>query len=306
MLEISHLSKRFGEVRAVHDVSFTVPRGRIVGFVGPNGAGKSTTMRSVFGLVEPDAGSITWNGAPVDSTSTARFGYMPEQRGLYPKMKVAEQVRFFAQLKMIPKGVADANAHELLARLGLEDRVDDQLEKLSHGNQQRVQLAVALANDPELMILDEPFNGLDPVAVNTLQEVLEERVAAGTGVLFSSHQLELVERLCDEVVMITEGEIRARGTVAGVRAQAGLRYVDIEVDRPIMPLTDALLGVDIVRSETSTATVSVLSDQDLDGLLAAARSAGTVTRFSFDLPPLADVFVEIAGRQGAVQEEVSV
>ena len=254
MLEISNLTKRYGDLLAVDDVSLTVPRGRIVGFVGPNGAGKSTTMRSVFGLVEPDGGTIAWDGAPVDRSSLARFGYMPEQRGLYPKMKVADQIGFFAELKGVERSTARTRAAEILASLDLADRADDPLEKLSHGNQQRVQLAVSLVTDPDLLVLDEPFNGLDPVAVETLQQALRERVSRGVGVLFSSHQLDLVERICDELVVIVDGRVRAAGTVAEVRGASGTKLCTIEVDRPLMPLVDAFKAA-LERSAAKSAAL---------------------------------------------------
>ena len=290
MLSISGLSKRYGDIVATDGVSFDVPAGRLVGFVGPNGAGKSTTMRSIFGLVEPDAGSITWHGEPVERRHLAHFGYMPEQRGLYPKMAIAEQVAFFAELKGVDRRTARARAEELLDALGLGDRLDDPLEKLSHGNQQRVQLATSLANDPELLVLDEPFNGLDPVAVVTLQKVLNERVEAGAGVLFSSHQLDLVERLCDEIVIIIDGQIQASGTVRDVRAETGVRLVRLEVDRPIMPIADALVGLELVDSTTTTATVRVGSDAEIDDILGRARQAGAVSRLDYDMPTLEERF----------------
>jgi ABC-2 type transport system ATP-binding protein len=293
MLEISELTKRYGDLVAVDGATLAVPRGRIVGFVGPNGAGKSTTMRSIFGLVAPDAGSIAWDGAPVDRNTVARFGYMPEQRGLYPKMKVAEQIAFFAELKGVERTTAADRATEILASLDLADRADDPVEKLSHGNQQRVQLAVSLVTDPELLVLDEPFNGLDPMAVETLQHALRARVATGVGVLFSSHQLDLVERICDELVIIVGGRIRAAGTVAEVRGASGTKVCTIEVDRPLVPLADAI-DAPVVEATTRSVTVQVSDDHDLDRLLAQARAVGSVSRFDYDLPSLQAAFTTIA------------
>lgn len=305
MLEISNLSKRYGDLLAVDDVSLVVPRGRIVGFVGPNGAGKSTTMRSVFGLVEPDAGTIAWDGTVVDRSALARFGYMPEQRGLYPKMKVAEQIGFFAELKGVDRSTARSRAVEILQSLDLGDRADDPLEKLSHGNQQRVQLAVSLVTDPELLVLDEPFNGLDPVAVETLQRALRERVSRGVGVLFSSHQLDLVERICDELVVIVEGRVRASGTVAEVRGASGTKLCTIEVDRPLAPLVD-VIDAPIIEATTRSVTVRVEDDRDLDRLLAQAREVGSVARFDYDLPSLQDAFTAIAGEAVSVAADKEV
>ncbi len=294
MLQITDLTKRYGDLVAVDGVSLTVPSGRIVGFVGPNGAGKSTTMRSIFGLVEPDTGTITWNGRPVDADALARFGYMPEQRGLYPKMKVGEQITYFAELKGVDRRTARERTMTILESLDLADRVDDPLEKLSHGNQQRVQLAVSLVTEPDLLVLDEPFNGLDPVAVETLNAALRERVTNGVGVLFSSHQLDLVERICDELVVIVNGQVRAAGTVASVRAASGTRLCTIEVDRPLMPLADAF-DVPILAATTRSVVVEVEDEQTLDRLLATAKEVGTLSRFDYDLPSLQHAFTTIAG-----------
>lgn len=304
MLSISGLSKRYGDVQAIDDVGFDVRPGRLVGFVGPNGAGKSTTMRSIFGLVEPDAGTITWNGDPISGDHLRQFGYMPEQRGLYPKMKIAEQVAFFAELKQVERKAARQRAEEILTTLGLGDRLDDPLEKLSHGNQQRVQLAVSIANDPVLMVLDEPFNGLDPIAVNTLRTSLDERVAEGSGVLFSSHQLDLVERLCDEIVIIVGGRVRASGTPRSIRAATGRRTVEIEVEHPQMPLSQALDRFDFVEGSTASATVAVDDTSALSALMEAAGRAGEVTRFDFDLPSLESCFADIVEAHAAEQPEI--
>ncbi len=311
MLEIRNLSKRYGDLQAVDDVSFDVPAGRMVGFVGPNGAGKSTTMRSIFGLVAPEAGTITWNGSEVDTKTREVFGYMPEQRGLYPKMPIAAQVAYFAELKGVDRKTATARAEEILGSLDLEDRLKDPLEKLSHGNQQRVQLAVSLCTNPELLVLDEPFNGLDPVAVNTLQDVLEARVEAGTGVLFSSHQLDLVERLCDELVIILGGRIVATGSVHDVRRSAGVHSLEIELAEPAAALEAAVapfaspehLSIEDGRVASLTVTDSV----DLEAALAAVRGVGDVTRFDYGLPSLQDVFTElaVAHSNGSSREEVA-
>ncbi|MEL7157317.1 MAG: ATP-binding cassette domain-containing protein [Actinomycetota bacterium] len=298
MLRIDGLSKRYGDVVAVDDVSLTVPPGRLVGFVGPNGAGKSTVMRSIFGLVAPDAGTITWNDQPA-ADHVDRFGYMPEQRGLYPKTKIQEQVAYFARLKGIDRGTANDRARELLTALELGDRLQDPLEKLSHGNQQRVQLAVSMVNEPDLLVLDEPFNGLDPVALVTLQDVLEERARNGAAVLFSSHQLDLVERLCDEVVLISEGRVRRAGRVADVRAAAGIRHLSIEIDEPVEPLRGAvhrlLAGTrsEIVSASTTGAVVRIDDAADVTDLLPAVAGLGRLTRFDYDLPSLEHVFTQL-------------
>ncbi len=222
MLELRGVSKRFGEVRALDRLDLRAGDGEIVGFVGPNGAGKTTAMRCILGIVRPDAGEILWRGRPIAQRDRASFGYMPEERGLYPKMQVAEQLEHLARLHGHGAAAARAAAATWIERVGLEARADERVERLSLGNQQRAQLAAALVHDPELLVLDEPFSGLDPVGVDVLAGVLVERARAGVPVLFSSHQLELVERLCDAVAIVHGGRVVAAGPVRDVRGAEGL------------------------------------------------------------------------------------
>ena len=218
MLEIRALTHDFGDRRALDDVSLEVTGGEIVGFVGPNGAGKTTTMRVVLGVLAPGGGTITWRGAPITHEMRHDFGYLPEERGLYPKMPLREQLAFFAELKGLDAPSALASADRWLARMGLTERAGDALETLSLGNQQRVQLAAALVHDPSLLVLDEPFSGLDPSAVDELSDVLRELARHGAAILLSSHQLGLVERLCDRVVILIGGRVVASGTVGELGA----------------------------------------------------------------------------------------
>ena len=224
MLKITHLSKRYGNLQALDSLSFDVGDHELVGFVGANGAGKSTTMRIIMGVLEGDGGTVTWNGAPVDAAARRRIGYMPEERGLYPRMRVGEQLTYLARLHGADKSRAERATREWTERLGLAERRGDDVQKLSLGNQQRVQLAAALIGDPGLLILDEPFSGLDPVAVDVMSEVLRERAAAGVPALFSSHQLDVVERLCDRIVIIRSGRLVATGTIEELRATAAPRW----------------------------------------------------------------------------------
>lgn len=213
MLVLSDISMYFGSLRALDCLSLSLNSGEIVGFVGANGAGKSTTMRIVMGVLTPNAGKITWKSVPIDAAMRRNIGYMPEERGLYPRMKVTEQLVYLARLRGLSAPASRASAEGWIERLGLAERRGDQVQRLSLGNQQRVQLAAALVADPELLILDEPFSGLDPVAVDVMSEVLLERATAGVPTLFSSHQLDVVERLCDRVAIIREGRLIADGTV---------------------------------------------------------------------------------------------
>jgi ABC-2 type transport system ATP-binding protein len=223
VLELIDLHRRYGDTVALDGVTFSVPPGRIVGFVGRNGSGKTTTMRAILGLVRPDQGVVRWRGAAITAADRLRIGYLPEERGLYPRMRVTHQLVFLARLSGVDPATAHERAIRWLDRLGLADRADDRLEELSLGNQQRVQLAAALVHEPELAILDEPFSGLDPVGVDVMSETLLAEAAAGRGVLFSSHQLELVERLCDDVVVIEAGRIVADEPVGAHRpAESGV------------------------------------------------------------------------------------
>ncbi|MDU0348087.1 ABC transporter ATP-binding protein, partial [Actinomyces sp. MRS3W] len=231
MFDVSNLSKRFGSLQALDAVSLRLGDGEIVGFVGANGAGKSTTMRIIMGVLTADAGTVTWDGAPVDAALRRRIGYMPEERGLYPKMKVGEQLTYLARLHGVGANAARRAGEEWTERLDIASRREDEVQKLSLGNQQRVQLAAALVSDPDLLILDEPFSGLDPVAVDVMSQVLRERAAAGVPTLFSSHQLDVVQRLCDRVIIIQAGRLVADGTVAELQATAQPRWrAVVEVD----------------------------------------------------------------------------
>ena len=222
-LAIKEISKTYGDLRALDEVSFDVRPGELFGFVGSNGAGKTTTMRIALGVLSADAGSVTLDGQPVNSEIRRRIGYMPADRGLYPKMKVGAQLTYFARLHGLSAREAAAAVQHWTERLDIAHRIDDTVDTLSTGNQQRVQLAAALVHDPQVLVLDEPFSGLDPVAVDVMSEVLSEKSAAGVPVMFSSHQLELVERLCDRVGILSSGALVAIGTVDELRADQPLR-----------------------------------------------------------------------------------
>ena len=287
-LQISDLEHRFGELVALDGVSFAVGGGEIVGLVGRNGAGKTTTMRSVMGIVHPDRGAVKWSGHDVGQADRLRFGYMPEERGLYPQMRLAEQVTYFARLHGFDAATAAGAARAWLDRLGLGERTADKLVALSHGNQQRVQLAVALVHDPELLVLDEPFAGLDPEAVDSLSQVLLERAAAGTAVLFSSHQLELVERICRRVVIVESGRVLADGTLAELRAQfpAQLR---VKVAAP-PDWARGLNGVRIASVDDEGVLLTIDPGTDTQRILRAAQAAGAVEHFGFETAGLVDLY----------------
>jgi ABC-2 type transport system ATP-binding protein len=291
VLELQGLTRRYGDLVALDDVSFTVAEGQMFGFVGPNGAGKTTTMRIVLGVLEPDRGEVRWRGRPVDAETRRRFGYMPEERGLYPKMRVRDQLEYFARLHGLPAGEAGSAAGYWIERLGVADRADDRVEALSLGNQQRVQLAAALVHNPEVLVLDEPFSGLDPVGVDVLAEVLADRAADGIPVIFSSHQLELVERLCEAVAIINRGRLVAAGPVEELRASGAQRRWQVEVAGAAGDWASGLDGVTVLEKHDGRVVLAV--DGDEQRVLDAARAAGRVTLFSDVQPSLAQLFRQV-------------
>jgi ABC-2 type transport system ATP-binding protein len=278
ILEIDGVAKRYGSVVALDGLSFEVRAGELFGFVGRNGAGKTTTMRIILGVLAADAGEVRWAGAPLDLATRRRIGYMPEERGLYPRMRVLEQLAYLGELH----GMADADAHGAamtwLERFDLADRRNDELQALSHGNQQRMQLAAALVSSPEVLVLDEPFSGLDPVALDVMTGVLRERADAGVAVVFSSHELDLVERICDRVGIIDRHRMVASGTVAELRAGGPHRvWVDAPMAAP--DWASSLPGAGVVRREASRVLLELSPGTDDQAILDAARATGPVHEF---------------------------
>ncbi|SOD70412.1 ABC-2 type transport system ATP-binding protein [Jatrophihabitans sp. GAS493] len=297
MLDILDLTKSYGSVAALRGVSLRVQPGEMVGFVGANGAGKSTTMRIAMGLLAADSGSVHWRGEPLSFATRQRFGYMPEQRGLYPKMRIVDQVSYFGRLRGMSRRDADATAASIIEKLSVVAEPNAVLQSLSLGNQQRVQLAAALVHDPELLILDEPFSGLDPVGVDTMEQVLAERRATGVGVLFSSHQLELVERLCDRIIIITAGRIVAAGTLDELRRAGGRAELEVEVEGIDSSWVDGLTGVTVTVTQGDRLRLRLDDTGDDQRILAAATAAGRVSHFGWRQPPLAELYREAVAAQ---------
>ncbi len=282
MLEVRNVSKRFGTTVALDDVSLAVREGEVVGFLGPNGSGKTTTMRSVMGLISVDSGEVRWKGGSVTADARHRFGYMPAERGMYPKMRVHEQLVYFARLAGRTVADATVSADRWLERLDLADRAGDEVQALSSGNQQRVQLAIALVHDPELLILDEPFSGLDPIAVETMKELLLEQVGRGVAVLFSSHQLDLVTDICRDVVIVDRGRIVLQGDVHELRGRSPFRDV-------------------VVRYESTDEPerLRVPATTTIEDVLAQLSGPGRIVDLTFGPPELSEVFLRAVGRTRA-------
>lgn len=296
-LKIDHLNKTFGSVRALQDMTFSVQEGEIFGFVGSNGAGKSTTMRIALGVLAKDSGEVYFDGSPINDDNRRRIGYMPEERGLYGKEPLLSQLTFLGTLHGMSKQAAQKSGTELLEQLGLGERQKDKLDDLSLGNQQRVQLAASLIHDPDMLILDEPFSGLDPVAVNVMSDMLRERAARGVPVIFSSHQLDLVQRLCDHVGIVTQGRMVAEGTVDELRTQGASLY---GVETPARGWYPE--GTHLVE-ETDTGVVLEADDgTDDQTILRAAMAAGPVHSFGLKVPDLTELFQDVVTSTTSTEE----
>ena len=295
MLELVDIAVTYGDLVALDGCSFAARPGRVLGLLGPNGAGKTTAMRCVFGLVSPDRGDVCWSGTPVDREARLRFGYMPEERGLYPHMGVRAQLEYLARLSGLGRRSAAAGVERWLERLGLEQRGEARLDALSHGNQQRVQLAAALVHDPLLLVLDEPFAGLDPLGVEALSEVIGDLARGGAAVMFSSHQLDLVEHVCQDVVVIDQGRVVMQGELERLRAVSSRRYLSVGFGGTSR-WTPAFEHARVLAADPGHTRLELSDGADLEALAKLVRSAGTVTRFSLEPPTLSDLFHEAVGR----------
>jgi ABC-2 type transport system ATP-binding protein len=297
-LELDGLRRRYGTVTALDGLTFGVPAGQVFGFLGPNGAGKTTAMRAIFGVAALDAGEIRWRGRPVGEAARRTFGYMPEERGLYPAMELFDQVEYFALLHGMDGPAAARAAKHWIDRLGLSGREGTRIDALSHGNQQRAQLAVALVHDPELLVLDEPFSGLDPGGIDDMSSILRERAADGVTVLFSSHQLDLVEDICEAVAIIHHGRLVDSGRVAelrrGDRPRLAVRVAGDTAAAWAAALGASLGTVDAVRAD-GTAEISITSAAGSQAILDLARAAGPVEHFAYEDLSLSEVFRRATG-----------
>lgn len=303
-LEITSLHKRFGETVALDGISFRVEPGQVFGFLGANGAGKTTTMRIALDIIRADEGTVTWGGR--DSTELPRrtWGYLPEERGLYPRMKVEEQLVFFAALYGVPSKVARAEVREWLDRFRVPEYADRKAEELSKGNQQKVQFIAAVLHDPEVLVMDEPFAGLDPVNVDLLKSAFLEMRDRGKTLVFSTHQMEMVEELCDAVAIIDRGRLLANGPTPEVRRMTGKRVVRLGVaGDPDLPWLAGLPGVTITRNGRDYSEIEVAHGQDPEALLHAALARGErITRFEIADPSLTQVFIDLVGTRPDAEE----
>ena len=294
VLEIHDIAHSFGDRTALDAVSFDIAPGVITGLLGPNGAGKTTLLRIMLGVLSPDRGQVRYNGRPVGEQDRRQWGYMPQERGLYPGMPAGDQVTHFGRLHGLSRRDATSKAHALLAELGLEDRWNDRTDKLSGGMQQRLQLATSLVHDPSVIVLDEPFAGLDPLAVESLSETLRLRARGGGTVLFSSHQLDLVQDLCQDIAMVDHGRTVLLGSVSTLRASSGRRQLRLHVMAPNRDWLLAYPDVTVVTDEADDLRLALPPGIDPLDVLDAARAAGKVVDFGLDLPTLSQLFLSAA------------
>ncbi len=296
-LLLSGVARSFGDVAAVRDVSFSVPAGTTFGLLGPNGAGKTTTMRMILGILIPDRGTVTWDGASIDLATRRRFGYLPEERGLYGKLKVREQIAYFGRLHGVAPPNDERRADAWIERLGLQEYASRPCAELSKGNQQKVQVACAALHEPELLVLDEPFSGLDPVNAETLLHALRELRAAGATLILSSHQMWQLEDLCESFCVIAGGTVRAAGTLEQLRASWPTRIVEVEPPSPrLREVLDATPDARALpQADRPALAYEVPANADTAALLRRLVGAGDVTRFERVEPSLRDIYLRAIG-----------
>ncbi len=299
-LVASGISQRFGSRVVLDGVDLEVPPGKVVGLLGPNGAGKTTLMRILFGVLAPDAGTIAWDGRPATDADRQAWGYMPQERGLYRDMRVLDLLVWIARLHGLDKVTGRRRAEHLLEQLGLADRGKDEVQDLSGGMAQRIQLAAAMVHEPPLLVLDEPFAGLDPVAVEFLSNVITDHVRAGRNLLFSSHQLDLVEDLCETITLINHGRVVLHGDVRALKAASPDRYLRVDVavaDGWVDPAAATLTSTNAAGSRLRLAPGA-----DPGAVLDAIRAKAAVTSFGVDAPSMSELFLDAAGEDPAQAE----
>lgn len=298
MLTLRSVSKAYGEVKAVAGVDLDIPRGAIYGFLGPNGAGKTTTIRCIMNIILPDSGEVLLAGRPLDARLRDRIGYLPEERGLYRKMKCRDQLAYLAELKGVPRGESLRRADEWLARLGLGEWAERKVDTLSKGMQQKIQFAAVFIFGPDLVILDEVFSGLDPLNIELLREMILAEREKGTTIIFSTHMLAEAEKICDSICLIEGGEVIVDGTLDEVRAGFPLRSVTVAWEGGLEPPAD-LPGVRHAAREKDAWHLSLEEGADAQILLPRLAEAGPVTLFSANRPSLSEIFLEAVERRRA-------
>ena len=297
-LDVEHINKSFGSFQAIHDLSMHVREGSMFGFLGANGAGKTTTMRMILDIIRPDSGSITWNGKDVREVPRNSLGYLPEERGLYPKMKVDEQLLFLARLNGLSKQDATREMNDGLERFQINANRKKKIEELSKGNQQKVQFLATILHNPSILVMDEPFSGLDPVNANVLKEAFLEMHRRGKTIIFSTHQLEQVEELCEDVLIINKGQTVIAGSVRDIKRQHGRNVARLKLDNDADALwLDTLEGVQVTNRRQDYIEMRIRADLNPNVIVEAAlRNGGIISLFELVEPSLTDIFIESVGK----------
>jgi ABC-2 type transport system ATP-binding protein len=296
-LKVEQIHKSFGQVQAIADLSLTVEEGALFGFLGPNGAGKTTTMRMILNILRPDSGRITWKNTPVSEVPRRTWGYLPEERGLYPRMEVGDHMLFLARLHGLSRQDAVRELDEWLERFQIEANRQKKVEELSKGNQQKIQFMAAILHDPDVLIMDEPFSGLDPINANLLKEAFLEMHRRGKTIIFSTHQMDQVEELCQDIVIIDRGRSVIQGSVQEIKRQQGRSVARLKLDNdPEARWLDALAGIKVTGRRQDYIEMHLQRDLNPDLIVEAAlQHGGIISRFEVVEPSLTDIFIALVG-----------
>lgn len=297
-LIVEYINKSFGDFQAIKDLSMEVREGAMFGFLGANGAGKTTTMRMILDIIRPDTGRITWNNRDVREVPRHNWGYLPEERGLYPKMIVEDQLLFLARLNGLSKQAATHELDEWLERFQIQANRKRKVEDLSKGNQQKVQFLATIMHDPAILIMDEPFSGLDPVNANVLKEAFLEMHRRGKTIIFSTHQLEQVEEMCEDIVIINKGQALVQGSVRDIKRKHGRNVVILKLDNdPEALWLDTMEGIQVTKRRQDYIEMQIQANLNPNTIVEAALShGGIISRFEIAEPSLTDIFIEQVGK----------
>lgn len=297
MLEATNLTKTFGDLTAVEEVSFTVPEGTILGLIGQNGAGKTTTFRLILDLLHPDQGSVSWNGYRLTKKEYDQIGYLPEERGLYPKVSIEDQILYFAQLRGKKKSDIRPYIDDWMEKFKVKGKKTDKVKSLSKGNQQKVQLICTLIHEPKLIILDEPFSGLDPVNADLLEEGIKEARQRGACIIFSSHNMNNVEELCDELVMLRDGRMVLNGHVHEIRESFGRTRLSLETPVSEAELRDMPGVLEVRKTEEGLYRLKLQDPEAGKEIFKRVTQDGYIQTFSQQPPTLEEIFRLKAGEE---------
>lgn len=293
-LILENVSKTFVEKKAVEGISFSLNKPGVFGLLGTNGAGKTTTIRMLLGIIKKDSGEITWNGKKVDRKSV-NFGYLPEERGVYPKVKIYDQLMYFAELKGMKKQEADTAIKDWAKKLKVEEYMQMPAEKLSKGNQQKIQFMTAVIHNPELVVLDEPFSGLDPVNTELLKNIIIDLVKEGRYVIMSAHQMSTIEEFCSDILILNKGKTVLQGNLREIKDQYPANRVQIETNESITE-NIAKLGLEIENEKNNEYTIKIDNEEQAHNLLnELVKDRKTINKFETTKPTLNDIFIEKVG-----------